>query len=465
MESVQTQMKNEITDGRLFPALVRFAVPLMLAILVQALYGAVDLIIVGQYGTPASVSAVAMGGQIMHAVVCVVAGLTMGGTVLIGKYYGAKDYRSTAKSIGNLITLSAILTLVLTAVVVACGIPVTSAMNVPKEAFAQCAEYIMICGGGIVFIVGYNAISAIFRGLGNSKLPFLFVLIASVVNVLLDLLFVGVLKLDSMGAAVATVIAQGVSVVFSAVFIKKRGFEFKFDKSCFRLERSVCKDLLKLGVPIATTDGLTSISFLIISAFINTLGLVASASVGIAERMFLFLIIVPMTFMSAISTFVAQNTGAGNERRALQSLGAGLCVSIVFGLCIFFFTHFGGEIIARMFTPDKEVIAATADYLKGCSYEYLVTCITYCLIGYFNGMGKTFFVMLQGLVVAFGARVPLSYAFTQIAGVSLYKIGTAVPLSAIVTLVGSLAFFGYLLAKYLRTSKREKHILCEDNIV
>ncbi|MEG1662882.1 MAG: MATE family efflux transporter [Clostridia bacterium] len=435
---------NQITEGRLAPALIKFVIPLMLALLLQALYSAVDLIIVGQYGTPASVSAVAMGGQIMNTVTVIVCGITVGGTVLIGKLYGARNYERTAKAIGNITLISIVMAVVLTAIVVGASRPLASVMNVPAEAFEQCVTYTIVCGSGIVFIVGYNLLSSIFRGLGNSKLPFIFIAIACVINIILDLVFVGALKMDSLGAAIATIIAQGVSVILSLIFIKKKGFNFALNKSHFKFDKSTAFQLLKIGTPIALNDGLTSISFVVISAFINVLGLVASASVGIAERTFLFLIIVPMSFMTAISTFVAQNMGAGNEKRVMQSFKIGLSISILFGVIIFLFTYFGGGIIAKLFTKDALAIASTAEYMKGCSFEYLSTSIGYCLMGYFNGRGKTIFVMAQGIVVAFGVRIPLSYAFTTMENWTMYQIGTAVPISTIVSLVCCIAIFVWI---------------------
>ncbi len=438
---------NPITEGKLFPALLKFSLPLIFALLLQALYGAVDLIVVGQLGTPSSVSAVSMGGQFMHTVTVIIAGITMGGTVVIGNYFGAKDYKATAKSIGNLFFICAIMTCILTALVVGLARQFTDLLNVPEQARERCTQYIMVCGAGTVFIVGYNFLSAVFRGIGNSKIPFLFIAISCVVNILLDILLVGTFKMDALGAAVATVAAQGISVLLSIVYVFVKKLGFKVEKADFKPSVKYLTRVMRIGTPIALQDSLTSISFLLISSFINVLGVVQSASVGIGERLFLFLIIVPMSFMSAISTFVAQNQGAGNIKRANKSLIYGLILSCFFGIGMFFLTHFGGEMLSKLFTQDIAVIAMSAEYLKGCSYEYLITCVTFCLVGYFNGRSKTLFTMAQGLTVAFAARVPLAFFFTKIPNITMYEIGLAVPYSALVTLVLCVLYMAFLMIK------------------
>ena len=439
--------KNPITDGKLFPSLLKFTIPLILAILVQALYSTVDLIIVGQFGTKASVSAVAMGGQIMHTVIAIINGVAMGGTVLIGNLHGAKKFDKLKIAMGNLTSIGLILTILLTAIVCGCYKLITQALQVPVEAFDMCSKYILICGSGIVFTVVYSFVSAILRGLGNSKIPFWVVLISCIINVALDLIFVALLKMDGVGAAIATVIAQAFSVLLLIVIIKFKKYDFHLSKSILKFEKDTVTKLLKIGTPIALTDGLTSISFLVLSACVNRLGVVASASVGITERMFLFLIIVPMSFTPAISTFVAQNIGANKEKRAEHSFYIGIIISALFGLCIFFFCHFGGEIIAKMFTKDENVIFATQDYFKASSYEYLLSCYLFCFIGLFNGLGHTSFVMIENVLVAFAVRIPISWYFTQIPNVTMYKIGTSIPISSAVSLALCLIYFIFIIYK------------------
>ena len=428
------------------PPLVRFAIPLMLSLFLQAMYGAADLIVVGQFGSTASVSAVATGSQLMVAVTAIVTGLTMGVTVLIGQAAGSKNYEKAGNTVCGMIRLFCVLALALTAALVLFAKPLAAALSAPREALSQTAAYIRICGAGMVFITAYNAISGIFRGLGNSRTPFLFVAVACAVNIGLDLLFVAVFGMDAEGAALATVIAQACSVLFSALYIKKKKLPFSVRREGFR-QKGTARAIVMVGGPIAMQDFLVNLSFLIITAIVNGLGLEQSASIGIAEKLFVFLSIIPMSFLSALSAFVAQNEGAGTPARGERALFLASALSFAFGAAVFFATFFGGRLLARIFTHDAAVIALTASYFKSCSFEYLIIAVSFCMLGYFNGMKKTAFVMFQGLFTAFCVRIPLSYLFRMLPGTNMFLIGIAVPVSAAVSLALCVIYFFILRKK------------------
>ena len=412
----------------------------MLSLLLQSLYGAADLIVVGHFGSTASVSAVATGSQLMVAVTAIVTGLTMGVTVIIGQAIGAKEYERAGNAVCAMIKIFAAVALALTAILVALARPLALLLNAPPAALPHTESYIRICGSGMIFITAYNAVSGIFRGIGNSKTPFLFVAIACAVNIALDLLFVAGFGMDAAGAALATVIAQASSVAFCLIYLKCRKLPFPVRRSGFSAKGSV-RGILAVGAPIALQDFLSSISFLIITAIVNTLGLVQSAAVGIAEKLFVFLSIVPMSFLSAISAFVAQNAGGGRYDRADAALFRASVVSFCFGAAMFLFTFFGGRIAAGIFTDDAEVITRTAEYFKSCSFEYLIISISFCMLGYFNGMKKTVFVMAQGLISSFAVRIPLSLLFSTLPNADMTLIGVAVPVSASVSLVMCVIYF------------------------
>lgn len=433
-------MNNQFLEGKILSPLIRFAVPLMLSLLLQALYGAVDLIVVGQFGSTASVSAVATGSQLMVAVTAIVTGLTMGVTVLIGHAIGSENLKTAGNVVCGVIRLFSVVAVVLTVLLIALPRPLAKVLQAPAEAVPQTIAYIRICGAGMVFITAYNAFSGIFRGIGNSKSPFLFVAVACVINIVLDLLFVAVFHMDAAGAALATVIAQASSVVFSFLYLKKHPLPFPVTKDGFRAA-GVIKRILSVGAPIALQDFLVCISFLIITAIVNTLGLTQSASIGIAEKLFVFLSIVPMSFLSALSAFVAQNIGNRNPERAKQALFLASLVSLAFGVAMFFLTFFGGHLLARIFSSDPAVIASTALYFKSCSFEYPIIAVSFCMLGYFNGLGKTRFVMLQSLLSAFIVRIPLSYLFRSLPDTDMLMIGIAVPVSAAVSLILCLIYF------------------------
>lgn len=430
----------EFLEGRILPSLVRFSIPLMLSLLLQALYGGVDLMVVGNFGSTASVSAVATGSQVMQTVTGIVAGLATGVTVLIGNSIGSGDKEKAGRTAGGMIFLFSLISVVITAVMFLFTESVANFMHVPPEAMAGTLTYIRICSVGIAFIAAYNGISGIFRGLGNSKSPLLFILIAAITNIVGDLLFVGVFKMDVAGAALATVFSQGVSVAFSLWYVGKNGLPFKINKTCFHGRESVLS-ILKIGTPIALQDFLTSVSFLIITAIVNSLGVIASASMGIAEKLFVFLAIVPMSFMSALSAFVAQNIGAGEFKRAKKSLFIAMGISFCFGFAMFLLTFLGGDILAGIFESNQLVIASTRDYLRSCSFEHLLIPFTFCFLGYFNGMGKTNFVMFQGFIAAFLVRIPVSYFLSRIPNTNMFYIGLAVPVSAGAALLMCLIYY------------------------
>ncbi len=439
--------KLNFTEGKIAPTLVRYAIPLMLALVLQALYGTVDLIVVGLFGSESSVAAVGNGSQIMQFVTVVVSGLTMGMTVKIGQYMGAKDYQKLADTIGSAIYLFGILIIILTTVMLSLVENIAIWTNIPEVALTQYIQYLTTCSMGIIFIVAYNVISGIFRGLGDSKKPLLFIAVACVVNIVADLVFVGIFKLDAFGAALATVLAQAVSVIFSLALIKKRGFFFEFKKENVRFNKKRIKGILKVGGPISLQDGLTSFSFIIIAAIINPLGVTESASISISEKIFMILSIVSMAFMSAIATIVAQNVGANKNRRALDVLFAGMKISGLFGIATFAMAFFGGEFLASIFEDSPAVIATTGLYLRATSFEYLLTSISFCMVGYLNGNRCSTFNMFLNIAVAFLIRIPLSYIFRTLEGSTMFTIGLAVPISASIALVILSAYLVYFLKK------------------
>ena len=436
--------ENTFLKGKILPPLIKFALPLMLSQLLQALYGAVDLIVVGQYSTTAHFSAVATGSQLMQGITGIIIGLTTGVTVLIGQAMGAGDKKRASDISAGMIKLLIAVSAIFFAVLMIFATQALELLKIPDEAKGPGTEYVRICTAGIVFISAYNAISGLFRGVGDSKMPLIFILIACIVNIIGDLILVAGFKMGAAGAAIATVAAQAVSVVFSVIYIRKGGLPFSITKSSFKARGQVIR-ILRMGVPIALQDFLTRVSFLILTAILNSLGLIASASIGISEKLFLFLSIIPISFMSALSAFVAQNIGANQPERAFRSLKLSVGISFVFGILTFCATFFFPEFLASLFEKSPEVISAAARYQRGCAAEHIFISIYFCLLGYFNGLGKTNFVMIEGIVTSFAVRIPLSYILSRGASPDLLRIGLAVPASAVVCFVMCLAYLLYLI--------------------
>ena len=435
---------KDFTEGRILPQLLSFAFPVLLALFLQAMYGAVDLLVVGQFAAAEDVSAVSTGSQIMHSITTVITGLAMGLTVLVGQRIGEKRPELAGEAIGNGICLFGTMALGLTLIMVIGSEAAATIMHAPKEAFAQTADYIRICSAGTLFIVAYNLLGSIFRGIGDSKMPLITVAIACVINIFGDLLFVAVFQMGAAGAAFATVLAQAVSVLLSLLIIKKRPLPFSFGMKNVRFGKKNIKKILAIGTPIALQELLVGISFLVITAIVNSMGVIASAGVGVAEKLCGFVMLVPSSFMQAMSAFVAQNMGARKPERAKKALFCGIATSLLAGFVLFYVSFFHGDLLSAIFARDHEVILASADYLKSYAIDCLFTAFLFCFMGYFNGCEKTFFVMLQGIVGAFLIRIPVAWFMSRQAGVTLFKLGLATPCSTVVQIAFCVTYFIFL---------------------
>ena len=352
--------------------------PVLFALFLQAMYGAVDLLVVGKFASSADVSAVSTGSQIMMTLTNLISSFAMGTTVLLGQQIGCGKKEEGGKAVGTAMVMFAGIALVMTVLLVCFAPQISSIMHAPKEAFDKTAAYVRICGCGMIVIVAYNLIGCIFRGIGDSKMPLFTVAIACVCNIAGDLVLCAGFHMGTAGAACATVFAQVVSVVVSFGFIRKKQLPFVFKKENVRIHKTLLKKMAGLGAPIALQDLLVSISFLIILAIVNSMGVTASAGVGVAEKVCAFIMLISSAFMQSMSAFVAQNYGAGRMDRAKKAL--------------------------------------------------------------YNGIGQTKFVMLQGIAGAFGVRVPVSYLMSLRPDTSLFKIGLATPMSSVVQLLLCLGF-------------------------
>lgn len=442
--------KSDFTQGSILKKLALFMLPILGALVLQAAYGAVDLLVVGHFGSTSGLSAVSTGSQVLNLVTFVVTQLAMGVTVLIARYLGEKQPKYIGPVIGGAAIVFTIISVVLFAVMVGLARPISVLMQAPTEAVDLTTSYVRICGGGIFFIVAYNMLAAIFRGLGDSKSPLLFVLVACIFNIVGDLVLVAGFHLDAAGAAIATVFAQAVSVVCAIVILLKKDLPFKIQKSDLCLN-SQCGKFLSIGLPLALQEFLTQLSFLALCAFVNRLGLSASSGYGVACKIVNFAMLVPSSLMQSMASFVSQNIGAGNRQRAKKSMFTGIGIGLVIGSFVFALVMLKGDLLSSAFTTDAEVIANAYAYLKGFAPETLVTAVLFSMVGYFNGNNKTVWVMIQGLVQTLLVRLPMAYFMSIQPNASLTNIGLAAPTSTAVGIVLNVCFFLYL----ERKSKKE----------
>lgn len=435
--------KADFTQGSILKKLVFFMLPVLGALILQAAYGAVDLLVVGRFGSTSGLSAVSTGSQVLNLVTFVVIQFAMGITVLIARYLGEKRPEQIGSVIGGAVLVFTCISIGLFILMVCFARPISILMQAPTEAVDLTADYVRICGSGIFFIVAYNLMSAIFRGLGDSKSPLLFVLVACIVNVIGDLFFVAVLHKDAAGAALATVLAQALSVVFAVVLLVKKELPFAIKKSDFRFNPQ-CKKFLKIGLPLALQECLTQLSFLALCAFVNRLGLEASSGYGVACKIVNFAMLVPSALMQSMASFVSQNVGAGKTKRAKKSMFTGIGVGLAVGCVVFLLVMFKGDVLAGFFSTDAGVVQKGYDYLKGFALETIVTAVLFSMVGYFNGNNKTLWVMAQGLIQTLLVRLPLAYFMSIQPNASLTKIGLAAPISTIVGIILNIGFFLYL---------------------
>ena len=430
-------MKKEIsfTEGKIVGPLLRFSLPVLFAMFLQAMYGAVDLLVVGQFSDAPNVSGVATGSQILFTINSLITSFSMGLTILLGHQIGMGHREKGGRIIGNGILLFGCIGIAFMVFFIFGAGLLSTIMHAPAEAYEITRRYVRICGTGSLIIITYNLIGSIFRGLGDSKTPLISVGIACVFNIAGDLLLVAVFHLGAAGAAIATVMAQGISVVISFFIIRRQTLPFQFRLSDIRFEKEIVGRIFQLGIPIATQDFLVGISFLIIQAIVNSLGVIPSAGVGVAEKACAFIMLVPLAFMQSMSAFVAQNAGAGKYDRAMKTLFYGVLISLCFGVLMFFLAFFHGDALCSIFSGDPDVIQAGFQYLKAYGIDCMLTAFLFCFVGFYNGLGLTKFVMLQGIAGAFGVRVPVSLLMSKIKPVSLFYIGLATPASSILQII------------------------------
>ena len=445
-----TNDKADFTQGSILKKLVAFMMPVLGALILQAAYGAVDLLVVGRFGSTSGLSAVSTGSQVLNLVTFVVVQFAMGITVLIARYLGEKKQEQIGAVIGGAVVVFAMISVVLFFLMVCFARPISILMQAPTEAVDLTAAYVRICGGGIFFIVAYNLLAAIFRGLGDSQSPLLFVLVACIVNVIGDLILVAGFHLDAAGAAIATVLAQALSVVFAVLLLIRKKLSFVIARKDFRLNLQ-CRKFLKIGLPLALQEFLTQLSFLALCAFVNRLGLEASSGYGVACKIVNFAMLVPSALMQSMASFVSQNVGAGKYKRAKKSMFTGIGVGMAVGCLVFVLVMFKGDLLAGFFSTDAGVIQKGYDYLKGFALETILTAVLFSMIGYFNGTNRTIWVMTQGLIQTLLVRLPLAYFMSIQPDASLTKIGLAAPASTLVGIILNLGFFLYL-------EKKEKNI-------
>jgi len=440
-------MEKNLTTGSVFKTVVYFSLPYLLSYFLQTLYGMADLFIVGQFNGVDSITAVSIASQVMHMITVMIVGLAMGATVLIGRAVGAGKHEEVSSVIGNTIALFMALSVIIMIVLLLAVKPIAAVMLTPSEAFGETVTYLTICMIGIPFITGYNIISSILRGMGDSKSPMYFIGIACVTNIVLDYLFIGVFKLGAAGAALGTTLSQSTSVFVSLTFIRKRKMGFSLSLMDLKPKTAVIINLLKVGIPVALQDGFIQISFLIITIIANNRGLNDAAAVGIVEKIIGILFLVPSSMLSAVSVLSAQNAGAGKHDRARQTLWIGILITVVFGTISAVIMQFSAGSVIGLFTDNTKVILLGRQYMSSYVWDCIFAGIHFCFSGYFCAYGLSGISFIHNSISIICARIPLAYLASIYFVDTLFPMGIAAPVGSILSVIICISVFVWLIKR------------------
>lgn len=435
--------KNDLTVGSIKKTLIVFTLPYLISNFLQMFYGLVDLYVIGLYNAPSSTTAVAVGSQVMHMFTVIILGLALGSTVGIGSAIGSKNYERAKKTVGTTIIFFATFTIFATAILLLTVNQIVNIMLTPKEAIYSTNNYLFVCFIGLPFIIAYNVISSIYRGAGDSFSPMIFVSIACVLNIALDFLFIGALKLGATGAALGTVISQAISVCIALFRLKKVGLSFRLNKKDIYLDIKILSSILKIGIPVSLQDGLIQVAFIVITIIANGRGLLVSSGVGITEKIISFMFLVPSAFSASLSAVTSQNIGAKKFERAKSSLMFCIKVTVEWGFICCLYCQFFSSTLVSLFTKSKEVTALGSMYLRSYSFDCVFAAIHFCFSGYFCGYKKAHISFIHNVLSCFVVRVPGAYFASIMFPKTLYPMGLAAPLGSLFSAIICVCFYVY----------------------
>ena len=360
-------------------------------------------------------------------------GLAMGATVSIAQATGRGAKKDASAAIGNTVTLFMSLSVVLLFVLLVLRGSIVSVMSTPEEAVSGTLDYLTICFIGIPCIAAYNILSAIFRGLGDSRSPMYVIGVACAINIALDFLFIGRMGLGPVGAALGTVIAQTASVALALVWLKSRRTNIHVKRSDLRPQPEVLGSILKIGVPVAVQDGCIQVAFMFITVIANHRGLVDAAAVGLVEKMISFLFIVPSSMGATVSALTAQNAGAGKGDRARQVLKDAMTISVVYGCLITALMWLVAPAFLGFFAKDAAVVAAGTGYMRSYIFDAIFAGIHICFSGFFAAYGKSYIGFAHNVLAVALIRVPGAWLLSNAYSDTLFPMGIASPCGSILS--------------------------------
>ena len=451
MSETQEKSKylHDLTQGAVASNLIRFAMPFLLSMLIQQSYGLADLIIISHFAGEVSVAGVNSGGQLTFFPTVIAIGFSIGGTILIGQYFGAKKMEDVRKTASTILSTMLIAAVFMAIIFISLSNVFLRLLSVPEESHSEAWIYLVICMCGLPFIFVYNAISGILRGMGDSKRPLIIVAIASAVSAGLNFLLVGAFGMGAAGAALATVVAQVGCVIVTAVYLNRTGFMFDFKPKSFIIYRDKLRIALRLGIPTSVAQVAVNLSFLLMTMLVNSYGVSVAAAAGLAGRFNGFVIMPIFAISNSVSMMVAQNLGAGRQDRALRTMYTGIVISFILGIIFFSSVMLFSRQIMSLMTPVSDVIDAGVIYLHALSWDYLVVPFVFSFFGLATGAGHTHITMINSVINSIVVRIPTALLFSNTLGWGLWGVGFAAPIAS----VGALIFLTfYILSGYWRKS-------------
>ena len=435
MATIAKKTNLDMLNGPLGSKILRFAIPIALSSIFQQMFNLADIAVVGRFAGDKALAAVGANTFVINLLINLFVGISVGANVVVANSIGEHSYRSVTRSVHTSVMVSFFSGIILSFVGIFFARPILSLISTPSDILDDAVLYLQVYFVGMPFAMIYNFIAAILRGKGDTKRPLYVLMFAGAFNVALNLILVAGFGMGAAGAAIATISAQAISVLFSFYFISKKNLPFVFSKTYIRFDPDCLKKILLVGVPIALQELLVQFSFLFIQVVVNSMGVMESAAVGVAEKVCVFLMLVASAYMQSISAFVAQNNGAGEFERSRKALFYGIKTALAAGFVMGSIAFFAGDLLSSVFSGEAEVIAFAHDYLKAYAIDCLLTAVLFCFIGYFNGCGKTVFVMLQGVFGAFCVRIPAVYLMSRMEEVSLFHIGLGTPISSVAQII------------------------------
>ncbi|HAU5238438.1 TPA: MATE family efflux transporter [Clostridioides difficile] len=407
---------KDLTTGHEGKSIFFFAMPMLIGSLFQQLYNTADSIIVGRFIGKEAMAAVSGANPIMFLLVAALMGVSLGFSILVSQFYGSGDLKKVKTTIDTTYILLFIGSILISILGIVFGGPMLRLMNTPESVFSQSKLYLTIIFGGILFSAGYNSVSAILRGLGDSITPLYFLIIATILNIVLDLTFIVVLKMGVEGVALATIIAQAVSFIISIIYLNKKHEVLKFKIKGIIYDNKIFKDGLRLGLPSGVQQMLFSIGNMALQFLVNSYGTSAMAAFGAGLRIENFISLPIMNLGSAVSTFVAQNIGAGENERVKKGIRESIKMTLVLAVIVIALILLFRENLIALFNTDKDVIKIGSSYLFIIGPFFLFIGTSFVLSSAMKGAGDSMFALISSIVSLWLGRLPASYMLSRFFG-------------------------------------------------